>query len=122
MGRLIWHKVGMLIPALAWLVVQFSMSGIMAAKPAEAMQIEICSAYGVQQIAADPATGQPPQSGAESGCDWCHHFGATIDPGTREALDWVAVARDFRRPMPTAPVHMPRHTVAGFDSRAPPRL
>jgi hypothetical protein len=113
----------MLFPALAWLVVQFSMSGIVYGTPAGAMQIEICSAYGAQQIDVDAGSGQPPQPGADSGCDWCHHFGATADLAARDALPWVVLARDFSRLVPPpSRLHQPLRLVADFQSRAPPYL
>lgn len=113
----------MLFPAMAWLFVQFSMSGVMLSSSAGAMQIEICSPFGIQQISIDPETGEPVEPVIGGGCGWCQSFGVTIDTLPRKNVPWSAFECDFTRLLPTiAPMHTPLRLVADFRSRAPPFL
>ncbi|MGJ8561775.1 MAG: DUF2946 family protein [Litorimonas sp.] len=113
----------MLFPAFAWLFIQFSMSGLMLGTSANAMQIEICSPYGIQTISIDLETGEPAEQVVGSGCDWCQSFGTTIDTATRPDVAWTAFESDHTRLLPASPaMHAPLRLVAGFQSRAPPPL
>lgn len=117
------HRLGLLIPALAWLFVQFSMSGVVLAETSDGVTVEICSAFGIQEVQIDPATGQPVTSVAAHGCDWCHSFGVAITLEPRADVAWVAIAQDFQYGLALAPVpHHPLRLAADFRSRAPPVL
>lgn len=117
------HKIGMLLPALTWLFVQFSMSGIMIGAPATAMQIEICSPFGVQQIMIDFETGEPIEPIVGNDCDWCQSFGAAVDNTERTNVNWVLQKPGFQLLLSAPPTkHKPLRLVAGFQSRAPPFL
>lgn len=108
---------------MAWLFVQFSMSGIMMGTPANAMQIEICSPFGIETISIDPETGEPAKQVVGGGCDWCQSFGAVIDTAMRDDSLWSKFERDHKCLLPTlAPIHTPLRLVADFQSRAPPIL
>ena len=113
----------MLLPAVAWLFIQFSMSGIMLGSSANAMQIEICSPFGIQTISIDPVTGEPSEQAIGSGCDWCQSFGVMADTAKRDDVAWSAFECDHHETLPvSAPMHMPLRLVADFQSRAPPTL
>ncbi|WP_083100859.1 DUF2946 family protein [Pseudophaeobacter leonis] len=113
----------MLFPAVAWLFIQFSMSGLILGTSANAMQVEICSRFGIQTISINPDTGEPTEQAIGSGCDWCQSFGATIDIATRHDVAWSAFERDHTQILPASPrMHVPLRLVAGFQSRAPPIL
>ncbi len=113
----------MLLPAVAWLFIQFSMSGIILGSPANAMQVEICSPFGIQMIAIDPETGEPIEQAMGSGCDWCQSFGVMVDAATRHNVAWYPFDRNHKRLLPVlAPMVCPMRLVADFQSRAPPTL
>jgi hypothetical protein len=113
----------MLFPALAWLFVQFSMSGLMLGSSANAMQVEICSPFGIQTISIDPETGEPVEHAVGGGCDWCQSFGTMIDTATRSDVTWSEFNRDYTRLLPVlAPMAGSMRLVADFHSRAPPIL
>ena len=113
----------MLLPAVAWLFIQFGMSGIVLGSSANAMQIEICSPFGIQTISIDPETGEPTEQAVGSGCDWCHSFGVMVDTATRDDVSWSEFNRDYSRLLPVlAPMIGPMRLVADFQSRAPPTL
>ena len=115
------HKIGMLFPALTWLFIQFSMSGVMIGSPADAMQIEICSPFGVQQILIDPKTGEPAVPIIESDCDWCQSFGSAVEISARGDVDWAVLRPGFHFLLSAPPsLHTPLRLVADFQSRAPP--
>jgi len=117
------HKIGMILPALTWLFVQFSMSGIMVGTPATATQIEICSPFGVQQIMIDLETGEPVEPMVGGGCDWCQSFGVFADTTDRTNVNWVLHKPGFQLLLSAPPTrHTPLRLVAGFQSRAPPVL
>jgi hypothetical protein len=117
----IHHKIGMLFPALTWLLIQFTMSGAMIGSPADAMQIDICSPTGVQQIFIDPETGEPTEPMAEMGCEWCQSFGAALDTAVRSDGDWADLNWKAKALLPLPPVqHKPLRLIADFHSRAPP--
>ncbi|MDE4133025.1 hypothetical protein PXK00_07875 [Phaeobacter sp. QD34_3] len=122
MKRRLLHKLGLLFPALTWLFIQFSMTGMMIGTSADAMQITICSADGLQQISVNPETGEPvePAVGGE-GCEWCQSFGSVTDCADRGEVSWIAIARSFQQKLVLAPPpHKPLRFVADYDSRAPP--
>ena len=113
----------MLFSALAWLFIQFSMSGIMLGSSANAMQIEICSSFGIQTISIDLETGEPTKQVAGSGCDWCQSFGVMVDAATRHDVRWSTFEQDHTKLLPVLPPMVgPMHLVANFHSRAPPIL
>ena len=124
MRRKIPHKLGLLLPAVTWLFIQFTMSGIVLGSSADAMQIEICSPFGVQQVSIDPETGEPAEPVANgSGCDWCQSFGAAIDTTERGDVDWVVLGESFQYKLTLSPPpHKPLRLVADYRSRAPPIL
>ena len=111
----------LLVPALVWLFIQFAMSGIMLGSSADAMQVEICTPFGVQQIAIDPATGEPVEQANQGQCDWCQSFGAMVDIESRTHVAWSWVQRDFSHLSAIEPQpHVSLFPVATFQSRAPP--
>jgi hypothetical protein len=113
----------MLFPAVTWLFIQFAMSGVVLGSSANAMQIEICSPFGVQQIMIDPETGEPVDPVVENGCDWCHSFGAAIDTAERGDVGWAVLDQSFHVLLSSPPPpHSPLRLVADFQSRAPPAL
>jgi hypothetical protein len=113
----------MLFPALTWLLIQFSMSGVMLGTSADAMQIEICTPFGVQQIEIDPETGEPVAPFVGNECDWCQSFGALADHTERADVNWVLQKPGFDLLLSSPPtLHKPLRLVAGFQSRAPPSL
>lgn len=118
------HKLGVLFPALTWLFIQFTMSGMMIGSSADAMQIEICSPFGIQQITIDPETGEPVEPIASGdGCDWCQSFGLIVDTANRGAVDWAVMARTYQNRLTLAPPpHKPLRLSADYQSRAPPIL
>lgn len=109
---------------MAWLFIQFAMSGIMLGSPANAMQIEICSPFGIQQVTIDPDTGEPIEPVVDGqGCEWCQSFGVIADTAARGDVAWTVLARDFQLRLPvTAPLHKPLRLSADYHSRAPPIL
>ncbi|WP_138935138.1 DUF2946 family protein [Roseovarius arcticus] len=113
----------MLLPALAWLFIQFSMAGVMLGSSANAMQVEICSSFGIQTISIDPETGEPVEQAVGNGCDWCQSFGVMVDMATRNDVTWSEFERDHTRRLPVLPpMFGPMRLVADFQSRAPPLL
>lgn len=113
----------MLFPALAWLFIQFSMSGVMVGSSASAMEIEICSPFGVQQILIDPETGQPVDPVMAGGCDWCQAFGAAVDTAERGDVACAVLKPGLHVLLASPPLlHTPLRFVADFNSRAPPVL
>ena len=113
----------MVFPALTWLFVQFSMSGIMLGSSADAMQVEICSPFGVQQILIDPETGEPAEPVIANECDWCQSFGAVVDIAARGVVASAPLKPGFYIPLrPTPSLHTPLRLVADFQSRAPPPI
>lgn len=109
---------------MAWLFIQIAMTGVMVGSSANAMQIEICSAFGIQKITIDPETGEPsePAQGGQ-GCDWCQSFGLIADTAERADTGWRAMARNYQRRLPLAPsLHNPLRLAADYNSRAPPFL
>ena len=122
--RIFVHKIGLLFPALSWLFIQFAMSGVMIGSSANAMQIEICSPFGVQQITIDPETGEPVEPVMGGGdCDWCQSFGLIVDTAERGDVGWVIMERDYQRKLVLAPPpYKPLRLVADYQSRAPPLL
>lgn len=122
--RTILHKFGLLFPVLSWLFIQFAMSGMMLGSPANAMQIEICSPFGVQQITIDIETGEPIEPAIRGGeCDWCQSFGVVADTIGRGADGWIAMGHGYQYMLVLAPPpHKPLRLVADYQSRAPPSL
>ncbi|MEP0154075.1 MAG: hypothetical protein ABJE81_05310 [Pseudophaeobacter sp.] len=118
------HKFGLLFPALTWLFIQFTMSGLVLGSSANAMQIEICSPSGVQLITIDPNTGEPSEPTAKGGgCDWCQSFGHFIDTSARDDLNWVVLNLSYQQNLALAPpLHKPLRLIADYQSRAPPLL
>jgi hypothetical protein len=118
------HKLGLLFPALTWLFIQFTMSGIMVGAPANAMQVELCTPFGIQEVTIDLETGEPvdPLVGVH-GCDWCQSFGLVADTAARGDIGWVELAREFQLRLPVAaPPVKPLYLAADYHSRAPPVL
>ena len=118
------HKLGLLLPAVTWLFIQFTMSGIVLGSSADAMQFEICSPFGIQQVTIDPQTGEPvePMVG-ETGCDWCQSFGLITDSALRGDVDWVVLAHSFQHKLVLSPPpHKPLRLVGHYQTRAPPVL
>ncbi|WP_406649622.1 hypothetical protein QEZ52_09000 [Aliisedimentitalea scapharcae] len=100
------------------------MSGIVVGSSADAMQIEICSPFGIQQVTIDLETGAPIEPMADgSGCDWCQSFGLITDTASRGDVGWVVLAQTFQhRLVLSPPPHKPLRPIADYQSRAPPRL
>ena len=124
MRRRFFHKLGLLLPAVTWLFIQFTMSGIMLGSSANATQIEICSPFGIQKIMIDLETGEPiaPLAG-ETGCDWCQSFSQITDTDLGGDVDWAILAQSFQcQLVASPPPHTPLRLAAGFQSRAPPYL
>ena len=75
-----------LLPALAWLLVQFAMTGVLVPASTAAVAgpdfgpIVICTAEGLKVIAADGDAGTPSEDPSLSGCKWCQAFGAAATP------------------------------------------
>ena len=103
---------------------QFAMSGVMLGSPANAIQIEICSTSGVQQITIDAETGEPVDPAVGGGeCDWCQSFGLVADTADRGDVGWQALARNYQRTLVLSPPpNKPLRLAADYQSRAPPRL
>ena len=122
--RTFLHKFGLLFPAIAWLFIQVVMSGAMVGSSANAMQIEICSTFGVQQITIDPETGDPVEPVIHpDGCDWCQSFGQVVDTAERGATGWTALACSYQDKLVLAPPqHTPLRLVADYLCRVPPIL
>lgn len=123
MRRNIWHKIGVLFPALTWLFIQLAMSGALSGSPANAMQVQICSSFGAQQIWIDPETGEPVEPAIGGDCDWCQTFGTAV--GTTERGDVACAQLDGYYHLPLlAPQqhHVPLRFVSDSQSRAPPIL
>lgn len=118
------HKLGLLLPAVTWLFIQFTMSGIVLSSSADAMQIEICSPFGIQQITIDPETGEESERPVGAGkCDWCQSFGLIVDTAERGEVGWAVMARSFQHRLTLSPPpHKPLRLVADYQSRAPPSL
>ena len=118
------HRLALLFPALTWLFIQFAMAGVFVGSSAGAMQIEICSTFGVQTITVDAETGEPVEPVAsDDGCDWCQSFGLVIDTAKRGDESWHALAHDYRHKLVLAPApHKPLRLTADYKSRAPPIL
>lgn len=118
------HKLALLFPALTWLFIQFSMAGMFVGSSADAMQIEICSSFGIQTITVDPDTGEPLKPVTrDDGCDWCQSFGVIVDTAKRCDDSWQALARDYQHKLVLAPPpHKPSYLIADYKSRAPPIL
>lgn len=118
------HKLGLLFPALTWLFIQFSMAGVMVGSSANAMEIEICSPFGIQVISIDLETGEPVEPvGAGNSCDWCQSFGLIVDTAERGAVDWTTMACGEQQNLALSPApHTPLRLVADYQSRAPPIL
>lgn len=113
----------MLFPAVTWLFIQFSMSGIVLGTSANAMQIEICSPFGAQTITIDPETGEPTEQAIANGCDWCQSFSIAVDTASRSDVVWSNFERNYAQLLPVlAPVMGPIRLAAGFQSRAPPSI
>lgn len=100
------------------------MAGVFVGSSANAMQIEICSPFGVQQITIDPETGEPVEPVASGdGCDWCQSFGLIVDTAERGDVGWKALAHDYQIKLVLAPSpHRPLRLAADYQSRAPPLL
>lgn len=118
------HRLALLFPALTWLFIQLAMAGVFVGSSAGAMQIEICSSFGVQTITIDPKTGEPVEPVASSdGCDWCQSFGHVLDTAERGDIGWHALTGDYQHKQLLAlPLHKPLHLIADNKSRAPPIL
>lgn len=121
----LWRRIGLILPALAWLVVQFAMAGGVQAETSSGVPVEICSALGVETLLVDPDTGLPvaPDAAQDEGCDWCRSFGNAVDAPPRLALDWREIAFSSSRRI--LPADTPRHAlrlVGEVRSRAPPIL
>ncbi len=113
----------MLFPAIVWLFIQFSMSGVFIGSSANAMPVEICSSFGIQTILIDMETGEPTEEASSSSCDWCHSFSVVTDPATRHDVTWTAFDQNYKLLLPELPASRdPLHVVADFQSRAPPLL
>lgn len=120
------HRLGRrlaLAPALAWLLMQFVMTGVLVAPAASAGlsgpglgPVVICTPSGLKIL---PAEGDA-ESLEASGCEWCQAFGAVAKPAPSDA---GALERD---PNDTdygaVPTAAPDRVLAGADflSRAPP--
>lgn len=113
-----------LLPAMTWLFIQFTMVGVFTGSSANAMQIEICSHFGVQTITIDPETGEPVEPIANGdGCDWCQSFGHVVDTAERGDIGWQALAHDYRYKRVLGPsLHKPQRLASDYQSRAPPVL
>jgi len=97
------------------------MSGVMLGSSADAMQVEICSPFGVQQILIDPETGEPVSQTDLGQCEWCQSFGAIVDVQTRTDVSWTALNCEYQTLLPGAQrPHVPLRLAADFHSRAPP--
>lgn len=109
---------------VSWLLIQFAMTGVMIGSSADAMQIEICSPFGVQQVWIDPDTGEPNEPTVGGGeCDWCQSFGLIADTAERGAVGWIVMAHDYQYLLVLAPPpHKPLRLVGDYQSRAPPHL
>ena len=118
------HRLGLLLPAVTWLFIQFTMSGIVLGSSANAMEVEICSPFGIQQVTIDPKTGEPVEQVVDgAGCDWCQSFGLIVDTGLRGDVGWVVLAQGFQHKLVLSPPpHKQLRLVAGYQSRAPPIL
>lgn len=118
------HRFALLFPALTWLFIQFAMAGVFVGSSAGAMQIDICSPFGIQTITIDPDTGEPVEPVASGdGCDWCQSFGLMVDTADRGDDSWQALAHDYQHKLVLAPpLHKPLHLIADYKSRAPPIL
>ena len=125
------HRRWSLVPALLWLLAQWSLASALAApggpQPADGEQpfstIVICTPTGTTTIPG-PAEGSdggaPAPAPAVKGCEWCQSFGplAAAPPAEERPLDLsprgTAASRSqdpFRRSILAA---------TGFLSRAPP--
>lgn len=109
---------------MTWLFIQFTMAGVFIGSSANAMQIEICSPFGIQTIMIDPETGEPMEPVASGdGCDWCQSFGLIIDTAERADEGWQALAHDDRYKLALAPqMNKLLWPVADYQGRAPPLL
>lgn len=109
---------------MVWLFIQFTMAGVFTGSTANAMQLELCSAYGIETITIDPATGEPIEPTAQNeDCDWCRSFSLIVDTADRGAVAWQVLARadgQARMAAPLLPCPVP--FVADNQSRAPPLL
>lgn len=118
------YRLGLLFPALTWLFIQFAMAGVFVGSSGDAMQIEICSPFGVQTITIDPETGEPVEPIASGdGCNWCQSFGLIVDTAERHDGRWQALAYDYQFKLQLAPApHNPLRLTTDYQSRAPPIL
>ncbi|MGG7568210.1 DUF2946 family protein [Rhodovulum sp. DZ06] len=124
-SRTFWRRIGLILPALAWLVVQFAMAGGVQAASSSGVAVEICSGLSVETILVDPETGLPvdPETAQDEGCDWCRSFGNAVVAPPRLGLDWRQVAfTASRRILPAETPRHPLRLVGEIRSRAPPIL
>jgi hypothetical protein len=129
------HRRLALLPAIAWLVAQFVMSGIMS-RPAEAAglaaslaqpappglsTVVICTPTGLELLVLDGGSDDPTRGMGGPDCKWCQAFGAA--PELTPPADGAPARLDSRtlKFRILAAARLARLGVTtGFQSRAPP--
>lgn len=123
------HRRWSLVPALLWLLAQWSLESALAAPggppPADGAEpfstIVICTPAGTKTIPgpAEGSDGGTPAP-AVKGCEWCQSFGAVaaVPPAEERPLDLSPRGTAAFRSQDT--IHRSALAATGFLSRAPP--
>ncbi len=119
------------VPAVVWLLIQLSMTGV-AAAPAHSsagtdalgwkalglQQVAICSPEGAVTLDAGPSQGGGKT--AASHCEWCQSFGSITAPPAPDTAAAAFHATPFKYRLASARAVPATGIRTGFFSRAPP--
>lgn len=129
MRRTRTHRRFLLLPALAWLIVQISMAGGFAAAAPQSLEqggqtAWICTGGGMRLVSLDAGGIVSDEamegSASASGCYWCQAFAAAVSPGGPAAMDLAQALGGPGSVFRVAPDKVLSLRTSAFHSRAPP--